>query len=375
MSVSKICDSYGNPITSTNGSLNVSQSTLAPVVFGDTPIPLSLQTSSGVSDSTTNFTTDLAGRQGWFWSNATDPGGKCFVYTFNGYEEDATEGQLQTSYAILSCDVVDHVNDLPILAVYSWPTGSGDAQPWYHSRWRYNPSTTDGYVAGQRILVYFGEDPTDIEPAIPHILLDNALVDGEGLPTEQVFLMSWGSDTGATTGHVRWCVEQAGNVFSNRPQVRTFTYTNDREVDLDYVLGNLSFTDGKLDVNLTSATLATEETLEAVKDTLDTPVAATTVKLASPVTHDEVFGLTSNPSPYADEWYVMGYTSGTSSSHIHIEYSPVDSGDNAYNWMRLEQVNISNDAAYGLKLGFPWRRIRFNSAVDIDACTLYLVSK
>ena len=140
MSVVKLYDGFGNPIQSLDGALLTTPGTL---LTGNTDIPLALQ--GTVSDSSSSAVVDPAGSGHWYWTNEGDPYGQVYIANFNGIEVECKKSQMRTVFAVVRCDKVGDVSVLPILAIYSWPTGDNDYQPWYHSRWAYNPSSTQGW--------------------------------------------------------------------------------------------------------------------------------------------------------------------------------------------------------------------------------------
>ena len=151
-------------------------------------------------------------RDGWYYKNLV-AGQKINWYYFDGLNQGTvTLGDLKSVYAVMTFDAVR----VPILAIYTVPTGVGDALPLFaHSRIVYDATMTPTPVVGKKYLVYGGEEPS-VHPELPRIQL--ALVPaqsiGEQLPAEQILTVSFGSDSGASVNSVQYMVETLG-LFSD----------------------------------------------------------------------------------------------------------------------------------------------------------------
>jgi len=89
----------------------------------------------------------------------------------------------------------------PYLALYSLPDGYGDAQAWYKSKWVFeNPNEV--LNIDERILLYFSENPENIEPSIRHISLplNNVASAGPRNASEQIGLIALNTDSAQDTG-------------------------------------------------------------------------------------------------------------------------------------------------------------------------------
>ena len=151
-------------------------------------------------------------RDGWYYKNLV-AGQKINWYYFDGLNQGTvTLGDLKSVYAVMTFDAVR----VPILAIYTVPTGVGDAlPPFAHSRIVYDATMTPTPVIGKKYLVYGGEEPS-VHPELPRIQLALVPVQsvGEKLPTEQILTVSFGSDSGASVNSVQYMVETLG-LFSD----------------------------------------------------------------------------------------------------------------------------------------------------------------
>ena len=147
-------------------------------------------------------------RDGWYFKNDV-AGEKINWYYFDGLNQGTvTLGELDSMYAVMTFDSIS----APIIAVYTFPTGTGDVIPGFaHSRVVYDGVMTPTPTVGKKYLVYGGTEPT-VHPELPRIQL--AIVPsqsiGERLPSEQVLTISFGSASGAAVNQVQFMVETLG---------------------------------------------------------------------------------------------------------------------------------------------------------------------
>lgn len=148
---------------------------------------------------------DASLRDGWYYENKAS-GQKINWYFFDGVNQANIQKQDFSAYAVVT---FDSVASLPILAVYTTPTGSNDVIPGFaHSRYIYsNFSQTP--VVGKKYLIHIGDAPA-IHPELPRIKVNETSSQGEKLPTERVFTSSFGSNSGAQVGKVKMVVEHLG---------------------------------------------------------------------------------------------------------------------------------------------------------------------
>ena len=146
-------------------------------------------------------------RDGWYYTN-TSASQKINWYYFDGINNaTVTLGNL-SAYAVMT---FDSLSSMPILGVYTKPTGSSDVIPNFaHSRVSYTVSST-GLVTGEKYLVYFGENPT-VHPELPRVQLAKSATSSAGSQsaTEEVLTVSFGSNSGASVDSVKFMTESLG---------------------------------------------------------------------------------------------------------------------------------------------------------------------
>jgi hypothetical protein len=154
-------------------------------------------------------------RDGWYFKNSV-AGQKINWYYFDGTSQgNVTLGDFKSAYAVMTFDAVSGAA-APILAVYTFPTGTGDVIPGFaHSRIVYDGAMIPTPEVGKQYLVYAGENPP-VFPQLPRINLPNipSLSIGDKLPTEQILTVSFGSSSGAGVDQVQYMVETLG-LFSD----------------------------------------------------------------------------------------------------------------------------------------------------------------
>lgn len=146
---------------------------------------------------------DASYRKGWYFRNIKT-GVKVNWYFFDGSIESSTLGTF-SAYAVVT---MDNVTSTPHLAVYTKPTGSGDAAAWYKSRKVYVPTGT--IVAGKKYLMYFGQDPK-VHPELPRLqMVDSGSSAGPRDSSEPVLTAVLGSNSAAAAFNVAFVCESLG---------------------------------------------------------------------------------------------------------------------------------------------------------------------
>jgi hypothetical protein len=183
-------------------------------------------------------------RDGWYFQNAT--GQKINWYFFDGnplsptYQGAITQANFN-AYAVMT---LDNKDSKPIIALYSLPTGTGDALlNFAHSRWVYELSTAalSPLLAGTKYLFYIGTNPP-VHPELQHIALDLVPVQsiGDKNPSELILTAALNSSSGEPAGEVSWMVESLGVFSPTRKQemelrIRTVPLNSASKIDAIYL--------------------------------------------------------------------------------------------------------------------------------------------
>ncbi len=162
----------------------------------------------GVKDPSTNIYSNGLVRDGWYFKNAI-AGQKINWYFFDGTTQGTITLANFSAYAVMTFDAT---TAYPILAFYTFPTGSGDAIPGFcHSRVVYANPLNPAAVAGVKYLVYFGDEPA-AHPELPRIQLTKSTISslGDQNPSEIVLTASFGTDSAEPANEVQFLVETLG---------------------------------------------------------------------------------------------------------------------------------------------------------------------
>ena len=162
-----------------------------------------------LADSTISAEVDPEGRGGWCFTNSV-AGSKYNLYYFNGAEELITLGDVSSVYTKMYIDQRPDISVMPFFNIYTKPTGIGDAGPFFHSRITYEMNASDGVVGIGESMIFYAINEPKKAWSERKLQFTTKSVLGDGLADEEVLYMVVGSNSGATTGGVRHCVNMAG---------------------------------------------------------------------------------------------------------------------------------------------------------------------
>jgi len=151
-------------------------------------------------------------RDGWYYEN-TALGNKANVYFFGGAQETMTLADVKSIWAKVAIDDYSNQNVLPFFHVYTKPTGSGDADTWYHSRLTYTMNADVDIGIGEEVIIHTHHVPS-ISYDNRFIPCPNIVVNGEGLGTEEVLYIVLSTDSSAAAGTVKLLLQNLGFVSS-----------------------------------------------------------------------------------------------------------------------------------------------------------------
>ena len=165
---------------------------------------------------------------GWYYQSGTSGTGKInwyFTAAGAGAPQQITVGSLKNQFAVIKV----LATGVPYFNIYTQPTGDGaDAASWFRSRLSYLTfDSLDAYV-GQTVLIYRGEDPSNLFQTMPHIEmeLEPSSSFGPAGTDELVMFGSLSTSTGYPAGHYEFIAKSLG--FTNDTAVTQFNLdTND----------------------------------------------------------------------------------------------------------------------------------------------------
>lgn len=217
-----IADGQDHRLTLTaDGSLRVGSSEILierlPTDYGKAQVLYGTTAWTAIkADSTGTFSVDTNKREGIAYTN-TIAGNKMNLYFFDGTQETILVGDLKSLFFEAYIDNFQNsVNNLLFLAVYTKPTGIGDAQPWYHSRRTYSFDLSSGngneIGIGEKSCFWALENPTKQNFAISSrpIELSQINTDGDFLSDEEILYIALNSDSAATQESVSCVISNMG---------------------------------------------------------------------------------------------------------------------------------------------------------------------
>jgi hypothetical protein len=196
------------------------------------------------------FFSDPNGREGWYYDNLSNASNRSNIYwygnptTGNLQENDMTYSQLNNMYCIITNDYVENgALTIPIMVVYSQPTGTNDIIAGFaHSSWSYALTNVNvpKMRKGETIMLYTGTTRPNIHINIPAYPLVLASVSGDALGSEVVAYMS--INTQATTSKIGYLLQYTGYLNSSIGINREYSFKNSKERLKEENLSKLKFT-------------------------------------------------------------------------------------------------------------------------------------
>ena len=162
-----------------------------------------------VADSTGKFSRDTNERDGWYYVN-TASADKFNLYYFDGLQETVTLGQIKSVWARITIDNFQgQAGNIPHFAIYTKPTGSGDAGAFYHSRICYEYNSDEHIGVGEECVFYGLNEPQESMDN-RKVRLNSKDVLGDGESSEEVLFITLQSNSGATAGQVQCLIADLG---------------------------------------------------------------------------------------------------------------------------------------------------------------------
>ena len=214
--------------------------------------------SAQVSVGDSRFRIDPNGRNGWLFLNDTSPTAGSNLYWYSNQlppygislQSNIAYSDVQTFYTVVTTNAVASADDLPILAAYSFPTGSGDGNPaFYHSRWVFTTTSADKRYAFEKVLYYYGTDP-NIYPDLRHVQLTLSTVapTGPRESNEVLYLMSLNTTSGRTANAVDYIAHATGFHLTNGAK-REYQFDNSKKRLAETTFSELDVSGGFLQVS------------------------------------------------------------------------------------------------------------------------------
>jgi hypothetical protein len=139
--------------------------------------------------------TDLDGRAGWLFVKAITGTAKFNYFMYGEGSQPVTLGEIKNIYANISNDYYLGANSNPFFVIHTKPTGSGDAEPWYHSALTYSIPATWNVQSGEMITIHTNVMEEDF--GYRKCRTSDRTLIGEGLPGEEILYISIHTDSAA----------------------------------------------------------------------------------------------------------------------------------------------------------------------------------
>lgn len=227
--------------------------------YSASPVHLDLDTqgSTAWADSTLPWIAPANGENGWQYQNKTAGGAQCYFYANSpalvsgSQEPNIALGSVTTMYFVGNHRLlIDGQGDHKFyITIYTQPTGSGDAQLWYHSRKVYQTVSNQAMSKGADYLFYVGTDPIQICPDLEHIALTLASQSGDCNPAEIVQFMGVNVDSQVPQYQFDGVLKQAG--FKTSTTTRVVVFDNSISKNANVALSKLNINESnELSVNV-----------------------------------------------------------------------------------------------------------------------------
>ena len=173
-------------------------------------------------------TKDPNGIEGWHFNNSADPNNKINWYYINNanVDSDMTLGGLDGMYAVAN---IYNPQEF-YFQVYTKRKNDGQDVSWYRSRITYLTTGQFAQYVGQRVLVYWGQEP-NVELDLPRVKMEVEAFTTIGLQEadEEIFLGSLSTSTNYPEDTYKFTINAVGyqseGVLTNLPMIHKFDDT------------------------------------------------------------------------------------------------------------------------------------------------------
>ena len=174
-------------------------------------------------DTIPAYTQPLSGipaSDGWYYKNlALGNTSQLYYYANIATQTKNYDYQIaaaQSQFAVVRILSLNATAGLPFLAVYSQPTGSGDAVPgFYKSRWVYTIGSTQELRLGEQVMIYRGVAPDS--RIYPNVRRVECVLSGTVGPANTLEILAYATlntESGAAIGNAEYVVKGAGLTFA-----------------------------------------------------------------------------------------------------------------------------------------------------------------
>jgi hypothetical protein len=222
------------------------------------------------ADTTLTVQQDPEQREGW---NCINPvaATKLNLYYFGGATETMTLGGLLSVYFKAFINVNSETSSIPFINIYTKPTGSGDAQPWYHSRVTYAWGNDDVIGIGEE-CIFYGKALPSTQFNNRKIKLTGVTLEGDGAQDEEILYIVCSTNSIAAQNAVNVTLNLLG--FNTASVTRNLVLSTEEITPGDATAANQSTMISHLSsIDTKVATASNQSTQNGILSSIDTKVA------------------------------------------------------------------------------------------------------
>lgn len=161
-----------------------------------------------IADSSSPPIEDPDKREGWYWNNSIQ-GQKFNWFFYSGINKNYKLEDFKYFYYDGLHQVVSNNSSFCFCVIHTKPTGINDAGSFYHSAIKFTLTSINDVLQNITRFQTVNDELIN-EKEIPLKNLDNKIVEGEGLDSEEILFISLHSDSGASADNVDVLISQVG---------------------------------------------------------------------------------------------------------------------------------------------------------------------
>ena len=139
---------------------------------------------------------DTNGRDGWLFQKTVAGTSKFNYYVWAQGNQPLTLSDIHNIFFTGSVDSYSNGASVPFIVVYTKLQASGNAGSFYHSSISYSMINTETILLGETVQFHTHGRP-DSKLGYRPVPLNDKIVNGDGLPSEEIYAISIHSDSGA----------------------------------------------------------------------------------------------------------------------------------------------------------------------------------
>ena len=248
--------------------------------------------SSTITGGDTRFEADRTRVNSWSFQNSkSQAGSNCFFYSNSNSSPlgeqafDILYQDLQSLYIVVSINKSGDANNYPFIAAYS-PSESS----FFTSRWVFTIDGSAKVLSTQRVLLYYGLNPSNLFTNIPHLplVLNNVASLGPREPNETIYLLSVNTASAQPSGDIYYNLWNSGFVLNDGIH-NDYEFTSGIKSKGDLNLSKLTIENNLLGVNVPNSISVTDTSFQTIDfDSCLNTAVKNTVKVDAGLTFNNI---------------------------------------------------------------------------------------